>query len=163
METANIPPLKSEYAEKKLYIIVSAIGLILGSIPITSAQSSLRNLGQTAFEPPKGSTKVESAAEAAQLPVGTALLFKCDRCGGSQSVAVDEGKTQLAWFGGKAKKCPGQCGGWCVTRACDHRPEVIILIFATLALAVENRPFHGPLPSQHAASRILEELGWRLG
>jgi hypothetical protein len=96
---------------KRSIIIVSTIGLILGSIPITSAQSSQRNLGQTAFEPRKGSTKVESAAEAAQLPVGTTLLFKCARCGGSQSVAVDEGKTQLAWFGGNAKKCPGQCEG----------------------------------------------------
>jgi hypothetical protein len=53
-------------------------------------------------------------------------------------------------------------GGY-VMRASDHRPEVIILIIATLALAVENRPFHGPLPSQRAVSRNLEELGWRLG
>jgi hypothetical protein len=97
---------------KRSIIIVSAIGLILGSIPTTSAQSSLRNLGQTAFDSRKGSTQVESAAEAAQLPAGTTLLFKCARCGASQSVAVDEGKTQLAWFGGNAKKCPGQCGGW---------------------------------------------------
>src|SRR5260221_7563040 len=96
---------------KRSIIIVSAIGLILGSIPIISAQSSLRNLGQTAFEPRKGSNKVESAAEAAQLPVGTTLLFKCARCGGSQSVAVDEGKTQLTWFGKNAKKYPGPCGG----------------------------------------------------
>src|SRR5258707_15814101 len=96
---------------KRSIIIVSAIGLILGSIPIISAQSSLRNLGQTAFEPRKGSNKVESAAEAAQLPVGSTLLFKCARCGGSQSVAVDEGKAQLGGVGGKAKKCPGPCGG----------------------------------------------------
>src|SRR5258708_7038426 len=96
---------------KTSIIVVSAIGLILGSIPITSAQSSLRNLGQTAFEPRKGSTKVESAAEAAQLPVGTTLLFKCARCGGSQSVAVDESKKQLAGVGGKSQKSPGQCGG----------------------------------------------------
>src|SRR5258708_7708529 len=96
---------------KRSIIIVSTIGLILGSIPITSAQSSLRNLGQTAFEPRKGSTKVESAAEAAQLPVGTTLFFRCARCGGSQSVAVDEGKTQLAWFGCKVQKFPWQCGG----------------------------------------------------
>src|SRR5260221_8921491 len=97
---------------KRSIVIISAIGLTLGSIPIASAQSSLRNLGQTAFEPRKGSTKVESAAEAAQLPVGTTLFFRCARCGGSQSVAVDEGKTQLTWFSDKAKKCPGQCGGW---------------------------------------------------
>src|SRR5258707_14308402 len=109
METANIPPLNML---KRSIVIISAIGLTLGSIPIASAQSSLRNLGQTAFEPRNGSTKVESAAEAAQLPVGTTLLFKCARCGGSQSIVVDEGKTQLAWFGGNAKKCPGTCGGW---------------------------------------------------
>src|SRR5260370_38626157 len=54
---------------------------------------------------------IESAAEAAHLPLGATLLFKCARCGGSQSVAVDEGKKQLGWFGGKAKKCPGPCGG----------------------------------------------------
>src|SRR5258707_15653682 len=96
---------------KTSIIVVSAIGLILGSIPITSAQSSLRNLGQTAFEPRKGSTKVESAAEAAQLPVGTTLLFRCARCGGSQSVAVHEGKTQKAWVLGNAKEWPGLCGG----------------------------------------------------
>src|SRR5260370_25073629 len=96
---------------KRSIIIVSTIGLILGSIPITSAQSSLRNMGQTAFEPRKGSTKIESAAEAAQLPVGTSLLFRCARCGGSQSVAVDEGKTQFAWFGGNSKKSPGEYGG----------------------------------------------------
>lgn len=97
---------------KRSIIIISAIGLTLGSIPITSAQLSLRKMGQSAFAPRKGSTKIESGAEAAQLPVGTTLLFKCARCGGSQSVAVDEGKTQLAWFGDKAKKCPGPCGGW---------------------------------------------------
>src|SRR5258708_10137670 len=96
---------------KRSIIIVSTIGLILGSIPITSAQSSLRNLGQTAFEPRKGSTKVESAAEAAQLPVGTTLLFKCARCGGSQSVAGDEGKTQLPWVGGQVHKIPGPSRG----------------------------------------------------
>src|SRR5260370_5016314 len=94
---------------KRSIIIVSTIGLILGSIPITSAQSSLRNLGQTAFEPRKGSTKVESAAEAAQLPVGTTLLFRCARCGGSQSVAVDKGQTQKARVIGDAKKCPEPC------------------------------------------------------
>ena len=54
-------------------------------------------------------------------------------------------------------------GGGYVTRAFDHRPEVIILILATLVLAAENRPFHGPWPSQHTVSRILEQLGWRLG
>src|SRR5258708_13993288 len=96
---------------KRSIIIVSTIGLILGSIPITSAQSSLRNLGQTAFEPRKGSTKVESAAEAAQLPVGTTLLFRCARCGGSQSVAVDAGKKQMGWFSGNPNKFPEQCGG----------------------------------------------------
>lgn len=97
---------------KRSIIIISAIGLTLGSVPITSAQLSLRKMGQSGFTPPKGSTTIESAAEAAQLPVGTTLLFKCARCGASQSVAVDEGKTQLAWFGDKAKKCPGPCGGW---------------------------------------------------
>lgn len=100
---------------KRSIIIISAIGLTLGSLPIASGQSAQtqqRLLGQTAFKPQKGSTKIESAAEAAQLPVGTTLFFKCARCGGSQSVAVDEGKTQLAWFSGNAKKCPGQCGGW---------------------------------------------------
>ena len=99
---------------KRSIIIISAIGLTLGSIPIApaqSAQTQQRLLGQTAFKPRTGSTNIESAAEAAQLPVGTTLLFKCARCGGSQSVAVDEGKTQLAWFGGKVQKCPGQCGG----------------------------------------------------
>jgi hypothetical protein len=111
MDTANGPPLKSEYAEKRSIMIMSAIGLTLGSVPITSAQLSLRKMGQSGFTPRKGSTQIESAAEAAQLPVGTTLLFKCARCGGSQSVAVDKGKTQLAWFGGKAKKCPGPCGG----------------------------------------------------
>src|SRR5260370_11888414 len=30
----------------------------------------------------------------------------------------------------------------------DHRPELIILILSTLALAVENHPLHGPWPSQ---------------
>jgi hypothetical protein len=92
---------------KTSIIVISAIGLTLGLMPIISAYT-----GQTAFVPRKGTTKVESAAEAAQLPVGTTLLFNCARCGASQSVAVDEGKTQLAWFGGNAKKCPGQCGGW---------------------------------------------------
>ena len=97
---------------KRSVIIISVIGLTLGSVPITSAQLSLRKMGQSGFAPQKGSTKIESAAEAAQLPVGTTLLFKCARCRGSQSVPVDEGKTQLAWFGDKAKKCPGPCGGW---------------------------------------------------
>src|SRR5438128_2864407 len=108
METANGPPLKSEYAEKKYHYyicVISAIGLTLGSVPITSAQLSLRKMGQSGFSPRKGSTKIESAADAAQLPVGTTLLFKCARCGGSQSVAVDEGKKQLAWVCGKEKKC----------------------------------------------------------
>src|ERR1700730_2293133 len=97
---------------KRSIIIISAIGLTLGSVPITSAQLSLRKMGQSGFAPRKGSTKIESAADAAPLPVGTTLLFQCARCGASQSVAVDEGKTQLAWFGGNAKKCPGPCGGW---------------------------------------------------
>src|SRR5260221_3662578 len=97
---------------KRSIIIVSTIGLILGSIPITSAQSSLRNLGQTAFEPRKGSTKVESAAEAAQLPVGTTLLFRCARCGGSQSVAVEVGKTPMGAVIGNGKQKPGRCRGW---------------------------------------------------
>src|SRR5260221_2599318 len=96
---------------KRSIMIISAIGLTLGSVPITSAQLSLRKMGQSGFTPRKGSTQIESAAEAAQLPVGSTLLFKCARCGGSQSVAVDEGKAQLAGFGGKAKKCPGACGG----------------------------------------------------
>jgi hypothetical protein len=96
---------------KRSIIVISAIGLTLGSTPIISAQSSLRNMRQSAFEPQKGLTRIESATEAAQLPAGTTLLFKCARCGGSQSVAVDEGKTQLAWFSDKAKKCPGTCGG----------------------------------------------------
>src|SRR5258705_8220322 len=96
---------------KRSIIVISAIGLTLGSVPITSAQLSLRKMGQSGFSPRKGSTKIESAAEAAQLPFGTTLLFKCTRCGGSQSVAVDEGKTQLAWVCGQAKKCPGPGGG----------------------------------------------------
>ncbi len=61
------------------------------------------------------------------------------------------------------KNARGNAEGGYATRASGHRPEVIILIIATPALAVENRPFHGPLPSQHAVSRILEQLGWRLG
>src|SRR5260370_30954303 len=89
---------------KRSIMIISAIGLALGSVPITSAQLSLRKMGQSGFTPRKGSTQIESAAEAAQLPVGTTLLFKCARCGGSQSVAVDEGKTQFAWVGPKSKK-----------------------------------------------------------
>jgi hypothetical protein len=100
---------------KRSIIIISAIGLTLGSLPIASGQSAQtqqRLLGQTAFKQQKGSTKVESAAEAAQLTVGTTLLFRCARCGGSQSVAVDEGKTQMAWFSGNAKICPWLCGGW---------------------------------------------------
>src|SRR5258708_34439190 len=97
---------------KRSIIIISAIGLTLGSVPISSAQLSLRKMGQSGFSPRKGSTKIESAAEAAQLPLGTTLLFKCARCGGSQSVAVDEGKNQLAWVGGQAKKSPRPCGGW---------------------------------------------------
>src|SRR5258708_15792401 len=96
---------------KRSIIIISAIGLTLGSVPISSAQLSLRKMGQSGFSPRKGSTKIESAAEAAQLPLGTTLLFKCARCGGSQSVAVDEGKTQFAWFCGKTKQCPGPSRG----------------------------------------------------
>ena len=49
----------------------------------------------------------------------------------------------------------GNAEGGYVTRASDHRPEVIILILAILALAAENRPFHGPLPRQHTVSRII--------
>ena len=100
---------------KRSIIIISAIGLTLGSIPIASAQSAQtqqRLLGQTAFKPRTGSTNIESAAEASKVPVGTTLLFRCARCGGSQSVTVDETKAQMGWFGDKAKKCPGSCGGW---------------------------------------------------
>src|SRR4029077_777485 len=94
MEMANIPSLNML---KRSIMIMSAIGLALGSVPITSAQLSLRKMWQSGFTRRKGSTQIESAAEAAQLPVGSTLLFKCARCGGSQSVAVDEGKAQLAW------------------------------------------------------------------
>jgi len=98
--------------KKTAIIAISTIGLALGSLPSASADVQLRKLRQSAFEPQKGATRIESAEEAAQLPVGTTLLFRCARCGGSQSVAVDAAKTQLAWFSGNAKKCPGPCGGW---------------------------------------------------
>jgi hypothetical protein len=96
-------------------IAICTIGLALASGPIASAQSAQtqqRLLGQTAFKPRTGSTNIESAAEASKVPVGTTLLFRCARCGGSQSVTVDETKAQMGWFGDKTKKCPGTCGGW---------------------------------------------------
>ena len=66
------------------------------------------------------------------------------------------------WRGLAAKRrnARGNAEGGYVTRASDHRPEVIILILATLALAAENRPLRGPWPSRHTASRILKQLGW---
>jgi hypothetical protein len=91
--------------QRSIIIVMSAIGLALGSVPIVLADVS------NAFRTRKDTAKIESAAEAAQLPVGTTLVFRCARCGGAQSVVVDEAKTQLAWFGNKAKKCPGPCGG----------------------------------------------------
>src|SRR4029077_3034960 len=103
METANIPPLNML---KRSIMIISAIGLALGSVPITSAQLSLRKMGQSGFTPRKGSTQIESAAEAAQLPVGSTLLFKCARCGGSQSVAVDGGQSAIGVVWRQSKEMP---------------------------------------------------------
>src|SRR5260370_13441675 len=42
------------------------------------------------------------------------------------------------------------------TRASDHRLDLTILIIATLALAVENRPLRGLWPSQHTARASVE-------
>jgi hypothetical protein len=98
---------------KRSIIVMSVLGLAFGSVPSPSADLQVRKMKQSGFEPRKDSTRIESAAEAAQLPLGTTLLFKCARCGGTQSVAVDEAKSQLLWFHGyKGKKCPGPCGGW---------------------------------------------------
>jgi hypothetical protein len=60
----------------------------------------------------KNPNRIESAGEAAKLPVGTSLAFSCARCGGTMSVITDEKKTQLDWFSWKSKRCPGSCGGW---------------------------------------------------
>jgi hypothetical protein len=60
----------------------------------------------------------------------------------------------------KQRNAQGHAEGRYSTRASDHRPDLIILILATLALAVESRPLHGPWSSQHTASRVLEQLGW---
>jgi hypothetical protein len=57
--------------------------------------------------------RIQTRDEAAKLPIGTRLTFRCARCGGTQSMVVDEQQAQLAWFHGfKGKKCPGPCGGW---------------------------------------------------
>ena len=55
---------------------------------------------------------IQTATEASKLPVGTPLIFMCDRCKGSEVMMVDEKKTILTWFNSlKTKKCPGSCGG----------------------------------------------------
>src|SRR3984893_16679773 len=123
---------------KRSIIIISAIGLTLGSVPITSAQLSLRKMGQSGFAPRKGSTKIESAADAAQLPVGTTLLFQCARCGASQSVASMRAKRNWPGLAAMQRNAQGHAEGGYATRASDHRPDLIILILATPALAVED-------------------------
>jgi hypothetical protein len=71
-------------------------------------------------------------------------------------------RAKCNWRGLAAKQRNAQdhAEGRYSTRVFDHRPDLIILILVTLALAVENRPLHGPWSSQHTANRILKHLGW---
>jgi hypothetical protein len=76
-----------------------------------SSQSAFANpLGILGIQ--KNPNRIESAEEAAKLPVGTKLAFSCARCGATLSIIADEQKTQLAWFHAwKSKRCPGPCRG----------------------------------------------------
>jgi hypothetical protein len=63
----------------------------------------------------------------------------------------------------KRRNVQGHAGGWYVTRASDHRQDLITLIRATLVLAAGSRPLRGPWLSRHAASRILKTVRMVIG
>src|SRR5260221_7140720 len=105
---------------KRSIIIISAIGLTLGSVPIASAQLSLRKMGQSGFTPRKGSTKIESAAEASQLPAGTTLLFKCARCGALSQWRSMREKRNLRGLAAKQRKTQDHAEGRYSMRPSDH-------------------------------------------
>jgi hypothetical protein len=159
METANGPPLESEYAEKKYrYYICDRFDPRLSTDYL--AQLSLRKMGQSGFAPRKGSTTIESAAEAAQLPSDPPYSLNGPDAGVRSQWRLMTAKRNWRGLATKQRNTQGHAEGGYATRASDHRPDLIILILATLALAVENRPLHGPWPSQYTASRILKQLGW---
>jgi hypothetical protein len=82
------------------------LGLAISLAPIVPAQS-FGILGMQT-DP----DRIQTRDEAAKLPIGTRLTFRCARCGGTQSMVVDEQQTHLAWFHAfKGKRCPGPCGG----------------------------------------------------